>query len=54
MDRIGLFGFDALDPKGWTFALWGTPERQGLETMEKRSEQLNSKGRTKEDREGQI
>ena len=53
MDRIGLFGLDALDPKGWTYVPGARPGRQGLETMEERGEQLSGKGRTTEEREGQ-
>ena len=31
MDRIGLFGLDALDPKGWTYVPGARPGWQGLE-----------------------
>ena len=48
MDRIGLIGLDALDPKGWTYVPGARP---GLETMEERGDQLSGKGRTMEERE---
>ena len=54
MDKIGLFGLDALDPKGWTYVPGARPGRQGLETMEERVDKLSGKGRTMEEREGQT
>ena len=36
MDRIGLFGLDALDPKGWTYVPGARAGRQGLEIIEER------------------
>ena len=51
VDRIGLFGLDALDPKGWTYVPGARPGWQGLETMEERGEQLSGKGRAMEERE---
>ena len=51
VDKIGLFGLDGLDPKGWTYVQGARAGRQGLEIMEERDEQQNGKGRTMEERE---
>ena len=51
MDRIGLFGLDALDPKGWTYVPGARPGRQGLEIMEERDDQQRGRGRTMEEME---
>ena len=48
MDKIGLFGLDALDPKGWTYVPGARAGRQGLEITEERDEQEKSRGRTME------
>ena len=54
VDRIGLFGLDALDPKGWTYVPGARAGRQGLEIMEERDEQEKGKGRTTEEKESMI
>ena len=51
MERIGLFGLDALDPKSWVYVQGARAGRQGLEIMEERDEQEKGKGRTMEERE---
>ena len=51
MDKIGLFGLDALDPKGWTYVPGARDGRQRLEMMEERDEQEKRRGRTMEERE---
>ena len=38
VDKIGLFGLDALDPKGWTYVPGARAGRQGLEIIEERDE----------------
>ena len=50
MERIGLFGLDALCSKGWICVPAARPGWQGLETMEEKGEQLSGKGRTMEER----
>ena len=54
VDRIGLFGLDALDPKGWNYVQGERPGRRALQTMEERGEQLSGKGRTMEERDGRT
>ena len=51
VDKIGLFGLDALDPKGWTYVQGARAGRQGLEIMEERDEQEKRRGRTMEEGE---
>ena len=51
VDRIGLFGLDALDPKGWIFVLGARTGRQGLEIIEERDEQQRGRGKNMEERE---
>ena len=51
VDKIGLFGLDALDPKGWAYVPGARAGRQELEIMEERDEQEKGKGRTMEERE---
>ena len=51
VDKIGLFGLDALDPKGWTYVPGARAGRQGLEIMEERDEQEKRRGKTMEERE---
>ena len=51
MDKIGLSGLDALDPKVWTYVPGARAGRQGLEIMEERDEQEKGRGRTMEERE---
>ena len=51
VDKIGLFGLDALDPKGWVYVQGARAGRQGLEIMEERDEQQKGKGRTMEERQ---
>ena len=51
MDRIGLFGLDALDPKGWTYVPGARTGRQGLEIIEEREESYRWKGRSVEETE---
>ena len=46
MERIGLFGLDALDPKGWTYVPGARTGQQGLEIIEERDEQQRGRGRT--------
>ena len=50
-DKIGLFGLEALGPKGWTYVPGARAGRQGLEMIEERDEQQRGKGRTMEERE---
>ena len=49
--KIGLFGLDALDPKGWVYVQGARAGRQGLEIMEERDEQQRGKGRIMEEME---
>ena len=51
VDKIGLFGLDDLNPKGWTYVQGARAGQQGLEIMEERDEQQKGKGRTMEERE---
>ena len=51
VDRTGLFGLDALDPKGWIYVPGARTGRQGLEVIEERDEQQRGRGRTMEENE---
>ena len=50
VDKIGLFGLDALDPNGWIYVPGAGTGRQGLEIIEGRDEQQRGRGRTMEER----
>ena len=51
VDRIELFGFDALDPKGWIDVPGARTGRQGLQIIKESDEQQRGRGRTMEERE---
>ena len=46
VDRIGLFGLDALDPEGCIYVPGARTGRQELEIIEERVEQQRGRGRT--------